>query len=178
MSEYHTIARPYAQAVFELAKDANDYQSWSDALAVLAALAANSQIRELVQNPRFARTDLTRLFEDVCGDKLFAQAKSFLRLLIGNDRVFCLPNVASQFEAKRAEAEGTIDAELIAAQPVTDSQQSQITESLSRRLGKEVNLRVTQDAALIGGAVLRAGDMVIDASVKGRLNKLAANLAR
>ncbi len=178
MSENHTIARPYAQAVFELAKDAEDYQCWSDALALLAALAANSQIRALVQNPRIDRTALAQLFEDICGDKLFPQAKSFVRLIIGNDRVFSLPHIASQFETLRAEAEGTIDAELIVAQPVTDAQQLQITESLSRRLGREVSLRVSEDAALIGGAVLRAGDMVIDASVKGRLQKLAANLAR
>ncbi len=178
MSEYHTIARPYAQAVFELAKDTNDYQSWSDALALLAALAANSQIRELVQNPRIDRTALAQLFEDICGDKLFAQAKSLVRLIIANGRVFSLPNMASQFETMRADAEGTIEAELITAQPVTDAQRLQITESLSQRLGREVSLQVTEDAALIGGAVLRAGDMVIDASAKGRLQKLAANLAR
>ena len=178
MSEYHTIARPYAQAVFELAKDTNDYQSWSDALALLAALAANSQIRELVQNPRIDRTALAQLFEDICGDKLFAQAKSLVRLIIANGRVFSLPNIASQFDTMRADAEGTIEAELITAQPVTDAQRLQITESLSQRLGREVSLQVTEDAALIGGAVLRAGDMVIDASAKGRLQKLAANLAR
>jgi F-type H+-transporting ATPase subunit delta len=177
VSEHHTIARPYAQAVFELAKDADDYQSWSQVLALLAALATNSQIRELVQNPHVDRADLSQLFADICGDKLFAQAQSFVRLIIGNNRVFSLPNIASQFETMRAEAEGTIDAELIAAQPVTEAQQLQITESLSRRLGREVNLRVTEDTALIGGAVLRAGDMVIDASVKGRLHKLAASLA-
>ncbi len=177
MSEYHTIARPYAQAVFALAKDADDYQSWSQVLALLAALAENSQIRELVQNPRIDRGALAQLFVDICGDTLFDHAKSFVRLIVGNHRVFSLPNIASQFETMRAEAEGTIDADLIAAQPVTDAQQLQITASLSRRLGREVNLRVTEDAALIGGAVLRAGDMVIDASVRGRLQKLAANLA-
>jgi F-type H+-transporting ATPase subunit delta len=177
VSEYHTIARPYAQAVFELAKDSDDFQSWSPALALLAALAENSEIRELVQNPRVDNAALAQLFEDICGDKLFDQAQSFLRLIIGNERVFSLPNIASQFETLRAEAEGTIDAELITAQPVTDAQRLEITESLSRRLGREVNLRVTENTALIGGAVLRAGDMVIDASVKGRLQKLAANLA-
>ncbi len=177
MSEHHTIARPYAQAVFELARDANDYQSWSQALAWLAALAANSEIRELVQNPRVDRPALIQLIEDICQDKLFPEAKSFLRLIIANDRFFSLPAIATQFETMRAEAEGTIQAELITAQLVTDDQRTKITASLSRRLGREVTLRVTEDAALIGGAVLRAGDMVIDASVKGRLQKLAANLA-
>ncbi len=178
MSEYHTIARPYAQAVFALAKDTGDYQPWSEVLVLLAAMAVDVRIRELVQNPRFDDALLTQLFEEICGDKLFPQAKSFVRLIIGNDRVFSLPNIATQFETMRADAEGTIDAELVAAQSVTDAQKSQIIESLSRRLGREVNLRVTEDAALIGGAILRAGDMVIDASVKGRLEKLAANLAR
>jgi F-type H+-transporting ATPase subunit delta len=83
-----------------------------------------------------------------------------------------------QFEAKRAEAEGTIEAELISAREVTDAQRTALAESLARKLGREVSLRVVEEPDLIGGAVLRAGDMVIDASVKGRLQKLAANLAR
>lgn len=178
MSEYQTIARPYAQAVFDLAKSAGKYEQWSQALAWLSAIAENDQVQELAQNPRVDDGALVDLFQDVAGDKLFGEAENFLKLVVANGRIFALPGIAAQYESMRAEAEGTIEAELISAQAVSEAQQSALAQSLARRLGREVSLRVVEQPDLIGGAVLRAGDMVIDASVKGRLQKLAANLAR
>lgn len=178
MSEYHTIARPYAQAVFELAQASSNFQQWSDMLAWASAVAADAEVQELVQNPRVERDALVRLFGDIVGERMFEQTANFLRLVIQNGRVFALPSIASQFETMRAEAEGTIEAELISALHVSDDQRTKLAQSLSQRLGREVSLQVTHDPNLIGGAVLRAGDLVIDASVKGRLQKLAANLAR
>ena len=178
MSEYQTIARPYAQAVFELAQASGDFSKWSEALTWASAIAADDQVQELAQNPRIDKGSLVQLFEQVAGDKLFDQAKNFLRVTIQNGRLYAIPNIASQFETMRAEAEGTIEAELISAAAVSAKQQTKLSQSLSKRLGREVTLRVIEDANLIGGAILRAGDMVIDASVKGRLQKLAASLAR
>ena len=178
MSEYQTIARPYAQAVFELAQASSNFQPWSEVLAWAAVIAADDEVKELVQNPRVERDALAQLLEDILADRMFQEAKAFLRLVIQNRRVLALPNIASQFEAMRAEAEGTIEAELISALHVGEDQRDKLAQSLSQRLGREVSLQVTQDPHLIGGAVLRAGDLVIDASVKGRLQKLAANLAR
>ena len=178
MSEYQTIARPYANAVFELAQAAQDYEGWSEALAWMSTIAKDPQVQELAQNPRVDKGSLIRLFEDIAGEKIFDGARNFLRLVIQNGRIFALSNVADQFETMRAEAEGTIEAELISALDVTDEQQSQLAQSLSSRLGRQVSLQVVQDPSLIGGAILRAGDMVIDASVKGRLHKLATSLAR
>lgn len=178
MSEYQTIARPYAQAVFDLAKSAGNYEEWSQALAWLSAIAENDQVQELAQNPRVDDSALVGLFEDVAGGKLFGEAENFLKLVVANGRIFALPGIAALYESMRAEAEGTIEAELISAQAVSEAQQSALAQSLARRLGREVSLNVVEQPDLIGGAVLRAGDMVIDASVKGRLQKLAANLAR
>lgn len=178
MSEYQTIARPYAQAVFDLAKAGNNYDDWSRALAWLSTIAGDDQIQELAQNPKVDDESLVRLFEDIAGEQLFGEAGNFLRLVVANDRLFVLPHIATQFEVMRAEAEGTIEAELISARTVTDEQQAALASSLSRKLGREVSLRVVEDPDLIGGAVLRAGDLVIDASVKSRLQKLGANLAR
>lgn len=178
MSEYQTIARPYAQAVFDLAKSAGNYEDWSLALAWLSAVAGDEQVQELARNPKVDDDTLMGLFQDIAGDKLFGDAANFLRLIVSNDRIAALPSIASQFETMRAEAEGTIEAELISAQAVSEAQQNALAQSLARRLGREVSLRVVEEPDLIGGAVLRAGDMVIDASVKGRLQKLAANLAR
>lgn len=178
MSEYQTIARPYAQAVFELAEASGDYSKWSEALAWASAIAGDGQVQELAQNPRVEKGSLVQLFEQVAGDKLFDQAKNFLRVTIHNDRLYAIPNIAAQFETMRAEAEGTIEAELMSAKAVSNEEQAELAQGLSKRLGREVTLRVIEDATLIGGAILRAGDMVIDASVRGRLQKLAANLAR
>jgi len=177
MSEYETTARPYAQAVFELARQNDEFQGWADALALMAAVAADPRIQELAQSPRVDKAALATLLEDIGGDTLFPQAKNFIRVLVSNGRVFALPSIASQFQAMRAEAEGTIEAELISAHAVNEDQQTAIADSLSKRLGLEVSLRVSQDPSLIGGAVLRAGDLVVDASVKGQLHKLAASLA-
>lgn len=178
MSEYQAIARPYAQAVFELAKDAGDFHSWSSVLAYVAAIAADPQIRELAHNPRVDSETICQLFEDIYEGELFPEAKKFIRLIVDSDRIFALPDVANQFEKMRADAEGTIEAELISALAVNDDQKAKITKFLSKRLGRKVTLRVSEDPRLIGGAILRAGDMVIDATVTGRLAKFAADLAR
>ena len=178
MSEYQTIARPYAQAVFDLAKSAGNYEEWSQALAWLSAIAADEQVQELAQNPRVDDASLIALFKDIAGEKLSGEGENFLKLVVANGRIFALPGIAAQYEAMRAEAEGTIEAELISARAVSETQQAALAQSLARRLGREVSLRVVEQPDLIGGAVLRAGDMVIDASVKGRLQKLAVNLAR
>lgn len=178
MNEYQTIARPYAQAVFDLAKVGGNYEDWSQALVWMSAIADDDQIHELAQNPKVDDVYLVQIFEDIAGDKLFAEARNFLRLVVANGRLFALSLIAARFENMRAEAEGTIEAELISARAVTDQQQTTLARSLSRKLGREVSLQVVEDPELIGGAVLRAGDMVIDASVKSQLQKLAANLVR
>ena len=178
MSEYLTVARPYAQAVFDLAREGADFKGWSDLLQLLAVIAEDPQIQELAQSPRVSDEQLLQLIQGLCGDSLFDNATNFLSLLVQNHRVSALPSIAEQYEQMRAEAEGTIDAELISAMSVTDEQRDRIAKSLSQRLGREVNLNVSENPDLIGGAVLRAGDLVIDASVKGRLEKLAASLTR
>jgi F-type H+-transporting ATPase subunit delta len=178
MSEQRTIARPYAHAVFDLARESGSYEAWSRVLAIMAAAAADTQLQDLARNPRFDDKSLAGLLEDICGDALFPDAQNFIRLVVRNERVLALPGVTEQFEAMRAEAEGTIEAELISALGVSEEQKTKIAASLSRRLGREVSLRVTEDPSLIGGAVLRAGDMVVDASLKGHLQKLATSLSR
>lgn len=178
MSEYQSIARPYAQAVFELAQASGNYGQWSEALAWISAIANDAGVRELLQNPRVDSASVIQLIEDVAADKLFDESRNFLRLVLKNGRAFALPSIAAQYEAMRAEAEGTIEAELISALEVSDEQRTSLAESLSRRLGRQVSLQVVREPGLIGGAILRAGDMVIDASIKGRIQKLGASLAR
>lgn len=176
MAETTTIARPYAQAAFELAHAQGALAVWAEMLNFAAGVAGDAQMAALVGNPRLTRRQLADLFVGVCGERLDAQGQNFIRLLADNRRLNVLADIAVLFQALRAEAEGVIEAEMISAQPVNDAQRTQITAALKARLQRDVTLTCTTDASLLGGAVIRAGDLVIDGSVRGKLAKLATAL--
>ncbi len=177
MAELSNIARPYARAVFELAKASADYSLWSEQLDMLAAVAADSNIGALFNNPRVSRHALAGVFTDICGDQLDGNARNLVRLLAQNRRLHALPVIAEQYEYLRAEAERTVQAELESALPVSDTQQQRIAEALSQRMGRRVELTVKTNEELLGGAVVRAGDLVIDGSIRARLEKLATAIS-
>jgi len=176
MAETTTIARPYAQAAFELARADNALPAWSEMLNLAAAVAHDPQLVALVGSPRIPRSQLAELFISVCGEHLTAQGKNFIRLLADNRRLDVLPEIAAHFQVMRAEAEGVLEAQMISAQPVTEAQRMQITAALKARLNREVTLTILTDASLLGGAIIRAGDLVIDGSARGKLTKLAVAL--
>lgn len=176
MAEKSTVARPYAQAAFELARGSKDLKAWSDALAFAAAVAQDESMQGLISNPNLDRDRLVQLFLDVCGDRLNAFGQNFIRVLAENKRLELLPEITALFEALRAEAEGSIEAEVISAFPLNDSQQKQLTEMLKKRLHRDIVLVTKTDESLIGGAIIRAGDLVIDASAVGQLTRLANTL--
>lgn len=178
MAGTSSLARPYAQAVFELAQESKDFKSWSDALAFMAALVRDESIEKLINNPRVERERLFKLFDDLCADRVPEGGRNLLRLMADNDRLMMMPDVAEQYEVMRAEAEGTIDAEVRSAKPISDEQQAKLSKALEKRLGRKVNLTVHEDDSLLGGAIIRAGDLVVDGSAKGRLEKLASALQR
>jgi len=177
LAELSNIARPYARAVFELAKDGADYSVWSEQLDMLAAVAVDPNVVGLFNNPRVSRRDLALVFMDVCGDRLDENVKNLVRLLAQNRRLHALPAIAEQYEHLRAEAEQTVQAELESALPVSDTQQQRIVEALSQRMGRRVELTVKTNEELLGGAVVRAGDLVIDGSIRARLEKLATAIS-
>jgi F-type H+-transporting ATPase subunit delta len=177
VAEISSIARPYAQAIFELARTDGEYTHWSDALAVMAMVAADSNMSALFGNPRVSRDDSGRALADVCGDRIDDRGRNLVRLLAQNRRLQVLPAISEQYERLRAEAERTVRAELESALPVAEGEQQRIADALKARLGREVELvcRINED--LIGGAVIRAGDLVIDGSARARLDKLAAAIS-
>ena len=177
MAELANISRPYARAVFELAKTDADYSAWSERLEWLATVAADPNIGALFNNPRVSRHALARVFTDICGDRLDGNAKNLVRLLAQNRRLHALPVIAEQYEYLRAEAERIVQAELESAMPVSDAQQQRIAEALSQRMGRRVELTVKTNEELLGGAVVRAGDLVIDGSIRARLEKLATAIS-
>ena len=177
MSDLATAARPYARAAFEVAVDGGTQQQWTDMLAFMEVVAADPVMRALLDSPVLSRQQAAELFISVCAGQVSEQGANFIRLLAENARMPLLPEIAALYRQYRADAEGTIDAEVISASHVNEAQLASIAAALKQRLGKEVRLASRTDPSLIGGAVIRAGDLVIDGSVRGRLDKLSAALA-
>lgn len=176
MAEKRTIARPYAQAILKLAREQGALQAWSEMLHFAAAVAADEEMTTLIASPRLSGEQLATLFLEICGDRLNGHGRNMIRVLADNGRLDLLDEISALFEIERARAEGTVEAEVISAIELSAAQKSGITESLKRRLGRDVTLNCRIDAAIVGGAIIRAGDVVIDGSVIGKLEKLAAAL--
>ncbi|MFO7603987.1 MAG: F0F1 ATP synthase subunit delta [Gammaproteobacteria bacterium] len=177
MAEKSTIARPYAQAAFDLAQQAGELKQWSEMLQFAASVATDKQMSSLFDSPRLTQDELVELFFSVCEGQLNAAGQNFIRVLADNKRLNVLPEIAAMYEKHRAEAEKRVDAEVISAFPLSTALQQQITDALKNRLGREVSLVTRIDESLIGGAIIRAGDLVFDASVSGQLDKLTHALA-
>lgn len=177
MSELTTAARPYARAAFDIANTHSEQQKWTDMLAFMAAIAHDQTMIALLDSPGLSQSQAAEMFISVCEEQIDQRGKNFIKLLSENDRIKLLPEITALYEHYRAEAEGSIDAEVISASEVSESQLDKIAAALKARLGKEVRLTTKIDTSLIGGAIIRAGDMVIDGTVSGRLDKLSSALA-
>lgn len=172
MAEKSTIARPYAQAAFDLAQQAGNLKKWSEMLQFAASVAADKQMSSLLDSPKLSGAQLVELFFAVCEGQLDTAGQNFIRVLAENKRLNVLPEIATMYEKHRAEAEKIVEAEVVSAFPLSEALQQQITEALKNRLGRDVTLATRIDESLIGGAIIRADDLVFDASVSGQLDKL------
>ena len=178
MAELTTLARPYAQAAFQRAQTSGRLSDWSDMLQYAAVVVEDPAMANVVEGTRLSRSELAKVFIDVCGDRLDDEGRNLIRLLADNRRLTLLPEIAAVYEMLRAEAESTVDAQMVTAYPLSDDQRQRIAESLQRRLGRNVTLTATVDESLIGGAIIHAGDLVIDGSVRGKLQRLAGAMNR
>lgn len=176
MAEKITVARPYAQAVFELARERDAYAGWSDLLAVAARVASEPAFSRLLGDPAMERGQLADILIELCGDQADESGRNFIRLLADNDRLAYLPEISMKFEQLRAEAEKIVDVEVTSAVALDEPQQQKIAAAMRERLGSNVRLHCEIDESLLGGAVVRAGDLVIDGSLRGRLDRLAGAL--
>ncbi len=172
-----TLARPYARAAFLAAREEGALARWSEQLAVLAAVVSDEQVQPLLTDPRINREDLLAMFNDVAGGELGEDVRNFLQILADNGRLSLLPDVFAQYEFLRREIEQRIQVRVTSAQPMSDEESASLAAKLKARYGREVDLDIEVDAHLIGGAVIRAGDEVIDGSVRGRLERLARQVA-
>jgi len=173
MAELSTLARPYARAAFEVALQDSALDSWASMLGVSAAVANEESISALLTDPSLSSERVAQSFIDILGDALEAKSQNFIRLLAENKRLVLLPEIAGLFEILKANQEKSIDVEITTAFEVSSEISDRLAAALKDRLQREIRLATSVDKSLIGGAVIRAGDTVIDSSVRGKLNKLA-----
>lgn len=181
MSEVSTIARPYAKAFFQYAFETSQLVAWSKVLQTLAVIVQVPTAIQFLDNPA-TTTDLQSKFLKgmmaIHDSEIKPQIiENSIALLVENKRLAALPEIAIQYETLRAEAEKTLTVYVSSFLPLNTTEQERLMTSLSKRLQRHVSLEVALDEALLGGAVIRAGDLVIDGSVRGKLNKLCASLA-
>ncbi len=173
MAELSTLARPYAKAAFQAAVDAGEVKAWSDMLVTTSEVVQNEDMGKVLSHPAFTGEQQAQTLIDVCGDKLNAAGKNLVSVLAENKRLPLLPQILEQFEHLKAELEKAVDVEIISAFEVSDESKQKLTDALKAKLAKDVRVTTIVDETLVGGAIIRAGDMVIDGTVRGKLTKLA-----
>ena len=176
MAEPITVARPYAEAAFALAREQNALPVWSEMLRTAEAVADDPQMRAALDNPRLSAGDKEALFLSICGERLDADGRNFVRVLIGAERIGLLPEIRALFGALKDADEGLARASIASAFPLSDGELASLRAALERRFGRKIEASVSVDPTLIGGAKILVGDTVIDASVKGELEAMAKHL--
>ena len=176
MSDKTTAARPYACAVFETGQAEATQDTWTDVLAMLTSIVANADVKTVLAAPGLGAEAKGELLIDICGDNLKDSHRNFVRLLAENGRLGIMPEISELYEILRAEAESKVEAKVTSAYPLSNEQMQALTDALKKRLGCEVTLVAETDASIIGGLVIRAGDLVIDGSANARLGSLAQAL--
>ena len=173
MAELSTLARPYAKAAFEFAVNANELAAWSEQLATAAAVSQTDTIGKVLASPSLTSEQQAQHFVDVCGETLTEKSQNFIRVLAENKRLSLLSEVSALFEQFKANREKSVDVEVATAFELDAGLQEKLAGALSSKLAREVNLQTVVEKDLIGGVIVRAADVVIDGSVRGRLAKLA-----
>jgi F-type H+-transporting ATPase subunit delta len=176
MAELTTLARPYAKAAFQAAREASDLKGWSGSLTVAAAVAQDAKVRQLLGSPTLTAEQKASLFIELCGDTLLAKAKTFISVLAENKRLGLIPAIYEQYEHLKAQQEKFANVQVFSAFSLDSKLEALLADKLKKILACDVSLKTSIDDTLLGGVVIRSGDTVIDGSVKGRLNKLAESL--
>ena len=178
MAETQTLARPYAEAVFELAESQGRLDEWSQALNALSTIVSNPDVAMLLNNPEVADSRLAEVVIEIGSDDLDDSSENLVRLLVANGRLGLAPAIATLYEQRKAQAEHRVDVSVTSAVEFSEEQRSALAKSLEKRLDRSVRLTFEQDEDVIGGAVIRAGDLVIDGSLRAQLERMRQSLAQ
>jgi len=176
MSELATLARPYASAVFKRAKETAGADKWSRNLAYMSGVLTDANMSFVVDSPKVSKQQLSELLVEICQGHIDQEGENFLKLLAHNGRLSLLPYITRLFEEYRAQDEGYVDVDVSTAYEFSDEAWQQFVQGLQQKLGKKARINVTVDRSLIGGVLVRAGDKVIDGSIKGRLQHMHKTL--
>jgi F-type H+-transporting ATPase subunit delta len=176
MAEKATIARPYAKAAFEHARAHKAFARWSEVLATAAAAVKDPRVARLLAAPRVTPIQLTGFIAEICGDAIDDNSRNFIATLASNRRLALLPEIAAMFETLRAETENVADVQVTSAVPLDEAQRQRLSAALKKRLKRDVRLHCEVDVSLLGGAVVRSGDFVIDGSLKAGLDRMASEM--
>jgi len=176
MAEPTTIARPYAEAAFRIASDANALPVWSRMLQLLAEVAADPKVAAALDNPRLTPATKESLLLSIAGERLDTSGRNFVRVLVDADRVAVLPQIRGLFEGLKNGADGVAKARIDSAFPLTDAQTAELTAALETRFGRKIEATVNIDAALGGGARITVGDTVIDGTIEAQLAAMSTQL--
>ncbi len=176
MSELTTLARPYAKAAFGFALEQKSLDGWSDMLSFLSLVAKDEEITALLDSPSITKEKAAELVLSVADGQINDKGKNFVRMLAENGRLELLPAILTLFENHKKEYEKTVDVDLTSAIELSDHQLTEFAGKLTGKLGRKVNINCEIDPQVMGGLIIRAGDLVIDASIRGKLNELADSL--
>lgn len=176
MAELATLARPYAKAAFRHAQTSKSLDSWLQMLSLASAVSRQDRVQVVLDAPGLGSELKAQAFADVCGDALSKDFVNFIQVLADNKRLRLLPEVAEQYSALKSQLEKTVDVEITTAYALTEAEQEKLSKALASKLERAVELTSNVDKSLLGGALVRAGDTVIDGTVRGRLTKLAETL--
>ncbi len=173
MAELSTLARPYAKAAFEFARAGDALDNWSVMLGFAAAITADDKVSALLEDPSLTQQQKADRVIGLCTGEMADHGENFIRILAENNRLALLPEIAGLFDQLKGSLEQSVDVNVSSAFELDDAQKQMLADTLGKMLSRKVSLSVEQDKSLIGGVVVRAGDLVIDNSVRGRLAKLA-----
>ncbi len=176
MAELTTVARPYAKAAFEAAQGLNQLTQWSEMLGFCAAVAADERMKVMLDNPALTSVQKADAFVSVCDDKLSEEGQRFIQALASHKRLNVIAEIARLFEQFKAQLERSVDVAVESAFELTAEQQEKLATALSKKLERQVNVSATTNKALLGGVIVRTEDLIIDASVRGKLAKLAESM--
>ncbi len=177
MAEISTIARPYAVAAYNLAKEKNALASWSDMLGLMSAVATNDDMQSFINDPKVISSDLESTFLKVCGDKLNTHGQNLVKVLVEYGRMSIIPFISEAYEDLKAQDEGVLEAQIISANKLTKKETDELVKKLEAKFSKKVEATVVIDKEILGGVKIIVGDTVIDASVKSQLQNLAYTLS-
>jgi F-type H+-transporting ATPase subunit delta len=177
MSELATMARPYAAALYRRARETQSTEEWSQSLEFLSQIVRDERVASAASNPKVKKNQLEKFVLDLCEGKISEEAKNLVKLLIHNNRLKLLGEISERYERSRADDEGYVEAEVTSAYPLDEKDEHFIASVLQKKFGRRIRILAAEDRTLIGGVLIRTGDKVIDASVRGHIDKLAKRLS-